>query len=135
MLIVIGVWVALGGSIAALAGLVGMRRARHLGTCGISTWATTVISPLGPDEQRDGAGRTALIQYAVADGQVVERTAPRTVRRAKSLSPGQKVLVLYDPLDPGDVLVYGKDGRLADRGFALAGVLLVLLGVAIAVVS
>ncbi len=132
MLILIGVWVAVGGSVAVLAGLSGLHQARRLRRDGISTWATTVPSPLEPDQQPGLSARRTLIQYALADGQVMERTAPQPARRAKTLRPGQKVLVWYDPEDPGDVLVYGREGRLADRGFVLAGALFVLLGAGIA---
>ncbi|HEX8007267.1 MAG TPA: DUF3592 domain-containing protein, partial [Trebonia sp.] len=52
---------------------------------------------------------------------------------SKTLRPGQSVLVWYDPKDPMDVLVYGREGRLSDRMFVAAGVVLVLAGVAIAV--
>ena len=51
------------------------------------------------------------------------------------MSLGQKVLVWYDPADPQDVLVYGRDGRIADLGFVLAGTVFVLAGAAIAAIQ
>jgi hypothetical protein len=43
------------------------------------------------------------------------------------------VLVWYDPADPGDVLVWGREGRRSDRVFLAAGLLVVAVGLAIAV--
>jgi hypothetical protein len=48
------------------------------------------------------------------------------------LRPGQKVLVWYDPDDPQDVLVYGREGRVADLVFVIAGALFIALGAGIA---
>ena len=74
-----------------------------------------------------------MIQYALPDGQVVERISPQPARKAAALRPGQHVLVWYDPADPQDVLVYGREGRIANRLFVAAG--LVLIGVGIAPVQ
>ena len=52
--------------------------------------------------------------------------------RKAALEPGQRVLVWYDPEDPGDVLVYGRWGRGIDRAFVAAGTLFVLIGAWIA---
>jgi hypothetical protein len=72
-----------------------------------------------------------VIQYTLADGRVVERLSPGSARKAAMLRPGQKVLVWYDPEDPEDVLVYGREGRAADLAFVVAGVLFIMLGVGI----
>jgi hypothetical protein len=131
MAIVIGVWFALAGGVAALAGLAGLGRARRLRRSGLSAWATAVPAPPAAGQP----ARRTMIQYALADGQVMERLSPQPARRAASLQPGQKVLVWYDAADPDDVLVYGRDGRLADRAFAAAGLLLILAGAAIAALA
>jgi Protein of unknown function (DUF3592)/Mu transposase, C-terminal len=73
-----------------------------------------------------------LIQYALMDGRVIERSSPEPVRRAALLRPGQKVLVWYDPADPQDVVVYGREERFADRTFVAVGLLFVLVGTATA---
>jgi hypothetical protein len=131
MSIVIGVWFALAGGLAALAGLAGMGRARRLRRGGLSAWATAVLAPAA-----DGpASRRTMLQYALADGRVMERLFPQPARRAAALQPGQKVLVWYDAADPQDVLVYGRDGRLADRAFVAAGMLLILAGAGIAALA
>lgn len=112
MSIVIGVWFALA---AGLAGLSGMRRSRRLRSSGQPAWAVAAVeSPGGP-------ARRILLQFALADGRVIERSCPQPARKATSPTPGQKVLIWYDPVDPLDVLVFGRDGRHADRAFVAAG--------------
>jgi hypothetical protein len=64
-----------------------------------------------------------LLQYRLPDGAVMERPASR-------LAPGGTVLVWYDPADPGDILVLGRDGRL-NAAFLAVGILFILLGAAI----
>jgi hypothetical protein len=131
MAIVIGVWFGLAGGVAVLAGLSAMGRARRLRRRGLSAWATAVPAPASAGQP---APRT-MIQYALADGQVMERLSPQPARRAASFQPGQKVLVWYDAADPDDVLVYGRDGRLADRAFVAAGMLVIVAGAAIAALA
>jgi Protein of unknown function (DUF3592) len=128
MSIVIGAWFALAGGLAALAGLAGMRRVRHLRRHGRSAWATAVPAAGEP-------ARRTMIQYALADGRVMEQLSPQPARRSASLRPGQSVLVWYDPADPQDVLVYGREGRLSDRAFTVAGLLLILAGAAVAALA
>jgi len=52
--------------------------------------------------------------------------------KAARLQAGQKVLVWYDPEDPGDILVYGRWGRAGDWIFIATGALLVLTGLILA---
>ncbi|HYV76551.1 MAG TPA: DUF3592 domain-containing protein [Streptosporangiaceae bacterium] len=131
MLVVIGVWFALAGGLAALAGLTAMRRARRLRRGGCPVWAVALPRPVGVDEEAGGSPGGTVIQYTLADGRVVERLSPGSARKAAMLRPGQKVLVWYDPEDPQDVLVYGREGRAADLAFVVAGVLFIMLGVGI----
>jgi hypothetical protein len=133
MSILIGIWFALAGGLAVLAGLSGLRRVRRLRRDGLRTWAMAVSPPVSAGEQPDGSSRRTLIQYTLTDGRVVERISPAPARRTASLHPGQKVLLWYDPEDPQDILVYGREGRFADRAFLAVGVLFVLIGVGIAV--
>jgi hypothetical protein len=128
MSIAIGVWFALAGGLAALVGLSGMRRARRLRRDGLSAWAMAVPPPVSAGEDSGGSSRRILIQYALPDGRVLERISPEPIRRAAALHPGEKVLVWYDPQDPSDVLVYGREGRLSDRTFVAVGALLMLAG-------
>ncbi len=135
MTIVAGAWFALVGAIAAVAGLAGMRQSRRLRRDGVSVWAVAVPPSIPADEQPDWPPHRTMIQYALADGQVMERISPRPARKAAVLRPGQRVLVWYDPADPQDVLVYGREGRIANRLFLAAGLLLLLIGAAIALFS
>jgi len=131
MLIVIGIWFALAGGLAALAGLTAMRRARRLRRAGSSVWAVALPRPVSAaEEPGDSSGRTVL-QYTLADGRVVERLSPGSARKAAMLRPGQKVLVWYDPDDPQDVLVYGREGRAGNLAFVTAGVVFIMLGVGV----
>jgi Protein of unknown function (DUF3592) len=131
MVIVIGVWLALAGTLALLAGLSGRARVRRLRRRGLTTWGITVTAPEAEEPQPAGAHRT-LVQYRLADGQVLERIVPAAGLRTAPLPAGQKVLVWYDPGDPGDVLVYGRWGQAADWAFIATGALLVLTGLILA---
>jgi len=133
MLILFGTLLAVPGGLAVLAGLSGMHRVRRLRRRGVATWALAVTPPAAANRQSAGSPRQQVIRYTLADGRVLEQLTPAPARRSASLRPGQKVLVWYDPEDPGDVLVYGRWGRAADRAFVIAGALLVLAGTGIAV--
>jgi hypothetical protein len=135
MPIVIGVWFALAGGLAALVGLTGMRRARRLRHGGSPVWAVALPRPAALDGGTDGPPGRTVIQYTLADGRVMERISPVSARNAAMLRPGQKVLVWYDPDDPQDVLVYGREGRVADPAFVIAGALFIVLGAGIAALS
>jgi hypothetical protein len=147
MAVMIGVVLVLAGGLAAIAGLSGLRRARRLRRDGAPAWALAVSPPAAAGEERQS--RRTLIQYALADGRVVERLqrpdllggtvgglgpqhCPQPARKAGWLRPGQHVLVWYSPEDPQDVLVYGREGHLADRAFVAAGALIMLTGAGIA---
>ena len=77
MLIVIGVWFALAGGVAALAGLTGMRRARRLRRGGSPVGAVALPGPVSVGEEPGGSPGRTVIQYTLADGRVVERPSPR----------------------------------------------------------
>jgi hypothetical protein len=126
MAIAIGVWIAFAGVLALLVGVAARRHVRRLRTSGVTTWATAVHRPV-PDHPR---GQRVSLQYTLADGQVLERPVP--ARRAALLSAGEKVLVWYDPGDPTDVLVYGRDGRGSDLAFMMVGLAFIVIGTAIA---
>ena len=131
MLILFGIWVAVAGGIAALAGLSGLHRVRRLRRDGVTAWALAVPEPaLAGGEAADPDPRLRL-QYSLADGRVIERIGPAPRRRSGTPRPGDKVLIWYDPADPDDVLVYGRWGRTADRAFLTVGLLLIVVGLVI----
>jgi len=127
MAIAVGVWIAFAGALALLVGWAARRHDRRLRAVGVSAWATAVHRP-SPNHP-DGRHRVSL-QYTVANGQVLERPVP--ARRAARLPTGQQVLVWYDPSDPADVLVYGRDGRPSDLAFMIIGLAFIIIGSVIA---
>jgi len=127
VLAVEGVIVVLGGALAALAGATGLARIRRLRRSGLTAWATIVPALRGGDEPE-----RILVRFAVAGGRVIERPSGRPSGRRRRLSPGQKVLVWYDPADPDDVVTYGRTGRWLDWAFLAAGLLLIAVGLVIA---
>ena len=133
MLILLGAWAAVAGGVAALAGLAGLRRVRRLRRDGVTAWALLVPAPVPEHEAGDSPGM--VLQYALADGRLVERPAPAAGRKPVPAEPGRTVLIWYDPADPDDVLVYGRWGRAADRAFLATGILFILLGAAVAVAA
>jgi hypothetical protein len=128
LMIGVGIWFAFAGAVAVLAGLSGMRWSRRLRRDGLAAWAMAVSPPASAGEQPDESPRRTLIQYTLTDGRVVERVSPGPLRKSAALRPGQKVLVWYNPDDPQDVLVYGREGRLGNRAFVAAGLLFMLIG-------
>jgi len=128
MLTVIGILVAVPGGLAVLAGATALHRVRRLRRAGVATWALTLVPATSGDWQSAGTPHELLIQYTLADGRVFERTVLAAAGRKARPTPGQKVLVWYDPQDPDDVLVYGRWGRFADRAFVVVGTLFVLIG-------
>jgi hypothetical protein len=127
-MIVVGVWFALAGAVAALAGLYGIRRASRLRRDGVRTWGMAVRPPSPPERAPDDAGGQLLIQYTLVDGRVMERLTPRPAGRQASPQVGQPVAVWYNPEDPDEILVYGRDTPLSDVALVVAGVLFILIG-------
>jgi hypothetical protein len=154
MAVVLGIWVAVAGLVGVLAGLTGSRRVRRLRRDGVRSMAVAVPERVsgggnrgggnggggnggGVSGDSDGVGgydseRRVSLQYALADGRVLEKLVPGP---ASALSPGRSVLVWYDPGDPADVLVHGREGRTVNRGFVAVGILFVAIGVALAVLG
>ncbi len=130
MTIAVGIWFALAGGLAALAGLTGMRRTRQLRRRGVAAWATAV-PPMSAEDQRGGSHRT-VIRYGLADGRVIEQVVSEPAWKAAMLRAGRKVLIWYDPEDPQDILIHGREGRHSDWVFLAAGMLFILLGAGIA---
>jgi hypothetical protein len=127
MLVITGLVLALGGALAAIAGLSDMRRMRRLRRSGVKEWATVVHPAAQPLRRGDDLGPLpAMLRYSIADGRVVESG------EADTLDRDQKILVWYDPADPSDVLVYSRHGDRANAVFLAAGSALVAAGLAIA---
>lgn len=137
MAVAVGVWIALAGALALLVGLSARRRVRRLRDSGVKVWAMAVHHPAtgnspGSSPDPDGGDQVTL-QYTLADGRVLER--PVISRRARPLAPGQKILLWYNPDDPADVLVYGRDGRKSDITFIAVGLACILAGSILAILA
>jgi hypothetical protein len=130
MSVVVALVFSFSGAVAVLAGLSDSRRSRRLRGTGERVWAMAIPPPRAATDASDGRQRPYL-QYTLADGRVIERVCPGSVRKASMLAPGQQVLVWYDPADPSDVVVFGRDTQVADRAFVVVGLLFILLGVLI----
>jgi hypothetical protein len=158
--IAVGIWIAFAGAVALLVGMSARHRVRRLKRDGVKVWGEAVQRPLPDGEQRGSrqydsgqyggghgggghgsgghgsgghgsGGQRVTLQYTLTDGRVLERSAK--ARRTAPLAPGQKVLIWYDPEDPADVLVYGRDGRASDMTFIVIGLIFLVIGVVIAV--
>jgi hypothetical protein len=133
MSIVFGFWFALAGGIAALAGSSGMHRARRLRRTGQP--AQAMVLPPRPCARAgllDDSPEPIIMQYGLADGRVIERICPASARKAAGPGSAREFLVRYDPADPQDILVHAREGWYCDRAFVAVGVLLIVIGIAIA---
>ncbi|GGZ43351.1 hypothetical protein GCM10010387_42060 [Streptomyces inusitatus] len=119
MQIVFAAFTALAGLVAVLVGAYARRQTRRIVSAGCL--AIALVKPAPP-----GAGR-GLLQYETADGRVVEIVSP------VPLPEGGSVRLSYDPEDPRDVVVDGHHRAAVDRGFVIAGLLLTLIGAALAI--
>jgi uncharacterized protein DUF3592 len=126
MTTVLGIWFALAGVISAIVGLAGKRRIRRLRREGVQAWAVVV-----PSHPADGEREVAL-QYTLSDGRVLEKYS---AERTAALLPGERVLIWYDPADPQDVLVRGREGRTSDLVFVIAGAALLAAGAVIGIAA
>ncbi|MBO1335400.1 DUF3592 domain-containing protein [Streptomyces sp. VRA16 Mangrove soil] len=124
-MIVLAAFTALGGLVALLAGAYGLRRTRRIRAAGNVVEA--LVKPPQPGSDRP------LLQFATADGQVIEVVSPVPAGRHRPLPAGGVVSVAYDTEDPRETVVLGGERPGVDRGFMIAGAVLVLVGMGLAV--
>jgi hypothetical protein len=128
MATVLGIWFALAGVISAIVGLTGTRRISRLRRDGVQAWAVVVPShPADADGERE-----VVLQYTLPDGRALEKYS---AERTGALLPGERVLIWYDPADPQDVLVRGREGRVSDLVFVIAGAALLAAGAVIGIAA
>lgn len=126
---VIAGFAAFAGVIASLAGLYGVRRIRRIEHGGVRSTALVKRAPgaasgdLGPPRP--------LLQFTTKDEQVVEIVSPVPPTRRRPLRDGETVLVIYDPQDPGSVVVLGRERIGLEYGFVLAGVVVSVAAIAL----
>ncbi|MEV5281062.1 DUF3592 domain-containing protein [Streptomyces sp. NPDC051994] len=127
MLFILAAFTVLGGLVAVLAGAYGLRETRRVEAAGALAWALVKPAP-------QGAVRP-LLQYATADGRVLELPSPVPPSHRAPLPPGSSVRVSYDPADPRTVVLLGRERTAVDRAFMVSGAVIVLLGPALAVAA
>jgi len=133
MYVAVGVWIAFAGALALLVGLSARYRVRHLRSSGIKVWAMVVHHPVIHSPEDPDRGPMVALQYTLEDGRVLER--PLMSSRARSMVPGEKILVWYNPDDPGEILVFGRDARVSDVTFISVGLVVLAAGIVLAVVA
>jgi Protein of unknown function (DUF3592) len=121
----IAIWLVAVGALAAVVGLTGLRNAQRLREVGRSAWGLVVAGPADSEPPR-----CAVIQYALPDGRLLQRSCLQPARRSAVMRPGERVLLWYDPADPGEVVVHRRDGHRSDWAFFAVGMAFILLGAA-----
>ncbi|WP_051941174.1 DUF3592 domain-containing protein [Phaeacidiphilus oryzae] len=97
----LGLFLGIGGAVAYLAGVQGLREAQRLLRVGVPARALVKTAA--------GAGGVRpLLQFTTREGAVLEVYSPVPPSRARPLADGQEVDLAYDPLDPRQVVVRGR---------------------------
>ncbi|MBV6697800.1 DUF3592 domain-containing protein [Kitasatospora aureofaciens] len=121
----------LGGVIAYLAGVVGLRDLRRLRRVGVSVQALVRERVPGPEDR--ALPPRPLLQFETEDGQVVEVFSPVPSTPRHPLPDGGYVPVRYDPADPRQVVVEGRERRPVEYAFMALGILMVLIAITLGV--
>ncbi|MDH6128784.1 DUF3592 domain-containing protein [Kitasatospora sp. GP82] len=115
----LALFAGLGGAVAVLAGRAGLREIRRLRQVGLPAQALIRYRTLD-EEDRAGSPRP-LLQFTTEDGRVVEVFSPVPPSRTHRLIDGGQVSITYDPDDPGQVLVDGRERRWLEYAFLAFG--------------
>ncbi|MFE6844486.1 DUF3592 domain-containing protein [Streptomyces sp. NPDC057686] len=89
-------------------------------------------------ESRWSAARSrpsVLLQFVTEDDRLKEVTSPVHSSRRRPLHDGDDILVTYDPADPRNVVVHGRERSGLERAFAVGGAMVVLLSSTLLVVA
>ncbi|MER7949765.1 DUF3592 domain-containing protein [Streptomyces sp. NPDC096079] len=121
---------AFGGLLAVLAGVYGLRQARRVRETGVRVPALVKRRPEQP-----GEGPVLLLQFVTEDDRVMEVVCPVPPTRRQPLHDGDNILISYDPADPRDVAVQGRERLGLERAFAIGGATVVLLATSLLVVA
>ncbi|MFJ2187080.1 DUF3592 domain-containing protein [Kitasatospora sp. NPDC087861] len=121
---------ALGGVVAYLAGVVGLRELRRLRRVGVP--ALALVRARVPTPEDRALPPRPLLQFETADGRVVEVFSPVPSTPRHPLPDGGHVPVRYDPADPRQVLVDGRERRPLEYAFVALGLLMVLTSITLA---
>ncbi|MER7847645.1 DUF3592 domain-containing protein [Kitasatospora sp. NPDC096077] len=118
---------ALGGVVAYLAGVVGLRDLRRMRRVGVPAQALVRARVPAPEDR--ALPPRPLLQFETEDGRVVEVFSPVPSTTRHPLPDGGYVPVRYDPADPRQVVVEGRERRLLEYAFAALGLLMVLVAI------
>lgn len=121
-----------GGMFAVLVGAHGLRQARRVSETGVRVQALVKRHPGGVREE--SALLRPLLQFVTEDDRVMEVVCPVPSTRRQPFGDGDNVHVSYDPADPRNVVVHGRERLGPERVFIAGGSLVVLLSLTLLVV-
>jgi hypothetical protein len=124
LVIGLGLFVGVGGIVAWLAGAAGLNEIDRLRRVGRHTSALVRYRAPRADD-RVGSPRP-LLQFATDGGGVMEVFSPVPSSRSHALVDGERIAITYDPLDPRQVLVDGRERRWLEYCFLALGAVAVL---------
>ncbi|MGW8762492.1 DUF3592 domain-containing protein [Streptomyces sp. NPDC055815] len=107
--VVAAAFLGLGGAVVHLVGAVGLSRIHRLRREGVTVPALVRYRSAG--EEDGGYPRRPSLQFATLDGRVIEVVCPVPPSRTQALVDGGEVSVTYDPVDPSQILVDGRERR------------------------
>ncbi|MDT0467815.1 DUF3592 domain-containing protein [Streptomyces gibsoniae] len=121
---------AFGGVAAGLAGCFGLRQAQRVSRTGVRVPALVKERP-----GRLGEKPPPVLQFVTEDDRVMEVVSPVSPDRRLPLRDGDNVLVTYDPDDPRNIVVQGRERFAVERAFIICGAAVALLATALLAVS
>ncbi|MFD4945212.1 DUF3592 domain-containing protein [Streptomyces sp. NPDC058239] len=124
---------AFGGMLAVLVGAYGLRQARQVRETGVRVQAMVKRRP--GEVREEPAPPHPLLQFVTEDERVMEVVSPVPPTRRHPFNDGDNVLVSYDPADPRNVVVHGRERLGPERAFIAGGALVVLLSATLLVVT
>lgn len=124
---------AFGGMFAVLVGAYGVRQARRVSETGVRVQALVKRRP--GEAREESAPTRPLLQFVTEDDRVMEVVCPVPFTRRQPINDGDDVLVSYDPADPRNVVVHGRERLGPERVFIAAGALVALLSLTLIAVA
>jgi hypothetical protein len=124
---------AFGGMLAVLVGAYELREARRASRTGVRVEALVKRRP--GEAPEESPPPRPVFQFVTEDDRVMEVVCPAPSTRRQPLRPGGNVLVSYDPADPRNVVVHGRERLGPERAFIAGGALVVLISVVLLVVA
>jgi hypothetical protein len=132
MAVGVAVFLALGGLVAWLAGATGLSEVRRLSQVGES--ALALVRYRAPGAEDGSAASPPMLEFTTRGRQVVEVFSPVPSSRALPLEQGGHVWLHYDPAEPSQVQLVGRERRRLEYAFLLLGAV-ALLGSVVALAA